>query len=141
MKAITLQQPWAGLLVLGLKQFETRSWNTKYRGIIAVHSSAKITKPGLELIEMLKENFISRFSEDSEAYRVITQTGVILGEVKITDTFSTNGDFLPSDEWEQAFGDYSPNRWFWECENPIVYDEPVPAKGQLSIWNWEPIPF
>ena len=32
MKAVTVRQPWATLIALGMKRFETRSWQTKYRG-------------------------------------------------------------------------------------------------------------
>ncbi len=39
MKAITIHQPWASLIVVGAKRFETRSWETKYRGPIAIHAS------------------------------------------------------------------------------------------------------
>ncbi len=40
MKAITVWQPWASLLAIGAKQYETRSWATKYRGPIAIHAAA-----------------------------------------------------------------------------------------------------
>jgi len=35
MKALTLYQPFASLVALGLKQVETRSWRTSYRGPLA----------------------------------------------------------------------------------------------------------
>jgi hypothetical protein len=38
MKCITIQQPWATLLVTGEKQFETRSWRTGYTGPVAIHA-------------------------------------------------------------------------------------------------------
>lgn len=41
MKALTLYQPWASLLGLKEKQFETRSWATKYRGPIAIHAAQR----------------------------------------------------------------------------------------------------
>lgn len=44
MKALTLWQPWASLVALGVKTIETRSWSTKYRGPLAIHAAAK--KPG-----------------------------------------------------------------------------------------------
>ena len=40
MKAITIWQPWASLLPLNIKLFETRSWATSYRGPIAIHAAA-----------------------------------------------------------------------------------------------------
>lgn len=38
MKAITILQPYASLLVAGKKTYETRSWDTPYRGKIAIHA-------------------------------------------------------------------------------------------------------
>lgn len=45
MKALTIRQPWASLIALGVKTIETRSWRTNYRGPIAIH--AGLTKPKL----------------------------------------------------------------------------------------------
>jgi activating signal cointegrator 1 len=44
MKAITIIQPWATLIALGEKKFETRSWATKHRGPLAIHAGKKIDK-------------------------------------------------------------------------------------------------
>lgn len=39
MKALTLWQPWASLVALGVKTIETRSWSTSHRGPLAIHAS------------------------------------------------------------------------------------------------------
>jgi hypothetical protein len=39
-KALTLTQPWATLVIDGPKRIETRSWSTKYRGPLAIHAAA-----------------------------------------------------------------------------------------------------
>ena len=44
MKAITLTQPWASLVALGAKRIETRSWNTNYRGPLAIHAAKGLPK-------------------------------------------------------------------------------------------------
>ena len=41
MKALTIWQPWASLLVSGQKKYETRSWATTYRGPIAIHAAMR----------------------------------------------------------------------------------------------------
>lgn len=41
MKALTLHQPWASLIALGVKTIETRSWSTRYRGPLAIHASKR----------------------------------------------------------------------------------------------------
>lgn len=32
MKVLTIRQPWASLIMAGLKEYEFRSWKTNYRG-------------------------------------------------------------------------------------------------------------
>jgi hypothetical protein len=41
MKIITLWQPWATLIALELKRYETRSWGTDYRGPLAIHAAKR----------------------------------------------------------------------------------------------------
>lgn len=45
MKALTLHQPWATLVALGIKTVETRSWYTPYRGPLAIHAGLKDVVP------------------------------------------------------------------------------------------------
>ena len=42
MKALSIRQPWAWLIVHGGKDIENRTWRTKIRGTIAVHASKKV---------------------------------------------------------------------------------------------------
>jgi hypothetical protein len=42
-KALTIRQPWATLIALGVKMIETRSWRTNYRGPIAIHAGKVLT--------------------------------------------------------------------------------------------------
>lgn len=41
MKAISIREPWAGLILAGRKTIETRTWATKYRGDLLICVSAK----------------------------------------------------------------------------------------------------
>ena len=38
-KAISLWQPWANLIAVGAKKYETRSWKTNYRGALLICAS------------------------------------------------------------------------------------------------------
>lgn len=49
MKVLTLHQPWASLIALGVKTIETRSWSTQYRGPLAIHAAARRSEPDLAL--------------------------------------------------------------------------------------------
>lgn len=42
MRILSLWQPWASLIALGFKTIETRSWATKYRGLVAIHATIKL---------------------------------------------------------------------------------------------------
>lgn len=44
LRIITLWQPWASLIALGLKRYETRSWATSYRGKLAIHAAKRPMK-------------------------------------------------------------------------------------------------
>src|ERR1700694_3122793 len=41
MKALSLWQPWASLIAMGLKEFETRHWATSYRGPLVIHAAKR----------------------------------------------------------------------------------------------------
>lgn len=46
--ALSVRQPWAWLIVEGLKNIENRSWSTKFRGLIWVHASKGMTPDEFE---------------------------------------------------------------------------------------------
>lgn len=39
MKAITIKQPWASLIVHGIKDIENRTWLTHFRGRVLIHAA------------------------------------------------------------------------------------------------------
>jgi activating signal cointegrator 1 len=43
-KAISLHQPWASLIPMGLKKSETRSWSTSYRGQLLICAAKKTSR-------------------------------------------------------------------------------------------------
>lgn len=40
-KIISIRQPWATLIVRGIKDIENRSWATRYRGPVLIHASLR----------------------------------------------------------------------------------------------------
>lgn len=41
MKALSIKEPWAGMILAGLKHIETRTWSTNYRGDLLLCASKK----------------------------------------------------------------------------------------------------
>ena len=50
MKALSIRQPWAWLIVNGFKPVENRTWSTAYRGELAIHAGRNFDQAGLESV-------------------------------------------------------------------------------------------
>jgi hypothetical protein len=48
MKALSIRQPWAWMIVNGHKDIENRTWPTRYRGPVLIHASKGITRAEFE---------------------------------------------------------------------------------------------
>lgn len=48
MKSITILQPWATLIAIGEKRFETRGRRINYRGQLAIHAGKRIDRVACE---------------------------------------------------------------------------------------------
>jgi hypothetical protein len=64
MKALTIKNPWAMFILIGLKDVENRSWKTDYRGKLLIHSSKQDSSKKMN--EM--QDFIQMFRENSLLY-------------------------------------------------------------------------
>lgn len=133
MKALTLWEPWASLAVLGEKEYETRSWPTKYRGPLAIHAGKRIdtdvckTRP---IADVLIESGMILVSD----FRL----GHVIGIVDMVDCIEMTPEFIASvSDKERAFGDWRPGRFALKLANPRRID-PVPATGRQGLWNWGP---
>jgi hypothetical protein len=51
MKAITVRQPWAWLVVTGKKDIENRTWRTHYRGKLLIHAASRLADVSLDEVE------------------------------------------------------------------------------------------
>ena len=54
MKAITIKQPFASLIAAGLKEYEFRTWKTKYRGEILIHAGKGVDKKAMKRLYYCK---------------------------------------------------------------------------------------
>lgn len=66
MKALTLWQPWASLVALGVKTIETRSWSTRYRGPLAIHAATRRVHTGKFLLLARTAYNAGKITKDQE---------------------------------------------------------------------------
>jgi hypothetical protein len=91
-KALTIRQPWASLVALGVKTIETRSWSTKYRGPLLIHAGMKM--PGTDVLSSLLLGigaaeggpmFMGVPDRWWDAFTVVCPTGHVSTKVLITE--------------------------------------------------------
>jgi hypothetical protein len=134
MKAITLQQPFATLLVLGAKSIETRSWSTTHRGPLAVHASGTFPPRARALCR--KEPFRRRLARVGIADWSELPLGALLGTVRLLECRRVEEiDLDRLAEEELSFGDYGEGRWAWFVDSPAPLPGPIPWKGQLGVFD------
>lgn len=142
MKALSLFQPYAALIALQQKRWETRCWQTHLRGTIAIASTAAMPQEAkLTLIRPAFQKALApmkRSDETSEYYDL--PCGAIIAVADIAEVITTSEwlrrfarrpGYLP----EFEFGDYSPNRFAWRLENVRALKQPIPAKGSQRLWS------
>lgn len=151
MKAITIQQPFASLRVSGVKEFETRSWATNYRGPVAIHAAA-----GMRSKNALLKEFPNIFEAAGMSYEEMQKLprGCVLATAELVNVWRVcnNGCMLrpthelDSDPWtdficptvkEPQLGFWQDGNFAWELANIKPLDTPIPAKGQLGFWNFD----
>lgn len=125
MKAITLKEPWASLVVNGYKTYEFRSWKTSYRGKILIHAAKGVDK-----------NNIDRF----KSYNLNYGNSCIIGETYIVDCVKVDeklrkkllkidGNVYQESGFNETYA--------FVLENCKKYDKYIPCKGHLNIWNYD----
>lgn len=125
MKALTIKEPWASLIVNGYKKYEFRSWKTNYRGKILIHAG----------LSHEKEN-IKKF----ECYNLDYKRGYIIGEAQLTDCIKVTKELEENllKENPLVYGRTLHERVYaWKLENIKKYDKPIECKGKLGLWNYK----
>lgn len=127
MKVITIKQPYASLIANGLKEYEFRTWKTKYRGDILIHSGKNID-----------EEAMKKFAHLDLEYPI----GCIIAKAKITDCIPVDDDVRKILKLKKSLvyeNIINKNEWVgygFKLEN-IVKINPIKINGKLSLWDYE----
>jgi hypothetical protein len=108
-KTLTVRQPWASLIIAGIKTIECRPKPTKHRGPLNIHAGLTVDP------------------SDWAGTLGTMPTGVILGTVNVVDCIKDSDDEFAG-----------PDAWHWVLTDPRPLDVPIPASGKLGLWNWKP---
>lgn len=130
-KAISIQEPYASLIANGLKQYETRSrWDYKYRGEVYIHASAKIYDPKSEKTRKLMA-----------AINANIHPGYIVAKATLVAVYTQTDEMIRALEEQMPFehdaGFYEVGRKVLVLKNIQKLKKPIPAKGQLGVWDFD----
>lgn len=109
MKTLSIRQPWASLIVAGIKNIENRSWPTHYRGPLLIHAGK--AKPSHEE-RMIVASMLLQAGEDIAAIEETLLYGGIIGITTLVDvkhsSVSDAGDWGVDDAFHWHLRDMRP---------------------------------
>lgn len=148
MKALTVLQPYAGLIRTGAKMYETRGWDSKYRGKLLIHAG-KTPIPFTEIpIEAIK--VISAAVNEDKAVtgwlgafvavaELVEVWQIIRDENKAHLITPTRGNAPMKHRTitgnELLMGDYRDGRYAWELQNVQPIPIPIYCRGNQRLWE------
>lgn len=118
MKALSIKQPWAELILQGRKKIELRKWNTQFRGEFLIHSSKTEDKDSMKKFG---------FKE--------LPTGFILGKVDLVNVkkYNNNKEFSKDKNLHLAGREWGDHGFI--LKNPKRIKK-IKHKGNLGFWNF-----
>jgi hypothetical protein len=145
MKALSILQPWAWLIVNGHKDIENRKWRTAFRGEILIHAGKGLD---LDSLMWLANNFCKLGLSDDLGGKLIAiarneirlERGGIVGKATVTDCINTSESRWFNGPWGFVLAEACPVPFvplrgalgFFEVPWPSR-SEPMPPQGQLPL--------
>jgi len=117
MKALSIRQPWAWLIVNGFKPVENRDWPTRLRGRFLIHASKGMTR--MEYADT--REFAEGLGVTIPAFDELERGGIVGA--------ATLNDCVTEDDSPWFFGDYG---FVLDSAQPLTF---IPFKGQLGFFE------
>ncbi|CAB3242411.1 unnamed protein product [Arctia plantaginis] len=126
-RCLSMHQPWASLLVEGIKMHEGRTWYSSHRGRLWIASTVKPADP--DVVRAIENQYRVLYPETEIKFPSFYPTGCLLGCVNVDDC-------LPQEEYQKIHpnGD-SDSPYVFICSNPISLRLRFPVKGQHKIYS------
>lgn len=121
MKALSIRQPWAWLILNAGKNIENRAWSTRLRGRILIHAAQGMTR---DEHQAGQDTLIDTGNRTLElpGFTNLPRGGIV-GSVEIVGCV----------RWSNSPWFFGP--WGFVLRNPRALAEPIPWKGQLGFFE------
>lgn len=127
MKALTVRQPWAGLIADGYKTVENRVGGTSYRGPLAIHAARAYSEDGSHDVRVRALLGHRPLERDYDA----GQMGAVIAVANLVDVHVASGSCCG------PWGDYGPRTRHLVLKDVRRVDPTLPMLGRLGLW---PVP-
>ncbi|KYM86106.1 Activating signal cointegrator 1 [Atta colombica] len=125
---LSMHQPYASLLVAGIKTHEGRNWYSSHRGRLWIASAAKV--PSSEEISNIKQ-FCRVLKNDKIKFPENYPTSCLLGCVTVIDVLS-------QEEYRKLYPEgESESPYVFICENSYMLPIQFPMKGKHKIYKMD----
>lgn len=138
--AISLHQPWATLIALGIKRFETRSWDAPVLAQgsdILIHAAQR--KPDREV---LQDRYIAAALPDCvDGWDEVLPLGCVVAIAYLRNCFEAEWGAINRryDVSDVPFGDFRPGRRIWALDGIRRLATPYPMRGRQRMF-WADLP-
>lgn len=120
-KAVSVRQPWADLIVEGHKTMDLRTWSTSHRGPLAIYASLEVEKEACKIRGV--------------DVKTLT-TGALIGIVDLADVIPlTKKSYDENKKKHLAGRNYRDGMFGWVLKNPRQLDPPQVTKGRLHLFD------
>jgi hypothetical protein len=126
LRAISLWQPWASAVALGLKRIETRHWPTSYRGPLLIHAAKRWT---------VDEREFHALEHEAGRLPAALPLGALIAVVDLVDCRRSEDLASAISDDELAWGNYGPRRFGWLFEGVQQFPQPVTYRGRQSFFD------
>ncbi len=124
MKALTICQPYAELIARGEKRVENRLWPTRYRGRLAIHAGA--SRAWL---------YRAAVAGDWVGASCGLAFGAVVAVCRLIGCVHVDGRIPRELAWVKE-DRHTCGPWVWVLADVRRLTEPIPARGELGIWEW-----
>lgn len=132
LRILSVKQPWAGLLLSGVKKYECRGWGPRRPGVMLLHASSgkALGLPELREERLYQQAVAEAGMEDESEWT----TSAIIGAVDVVRVWPP--DRLPplSAMDEFLVGDLE-DSYLWETGTRWPFAKPITCHGKLNLWR------
>jgi hypothetical protein len=135
-KAISLWQPWASFIPLGLKHYETRSWKANYRGELLICSTAGNSKQYKEYLNICDELQLPPWSDFRHGQAIAQALTCQFAICDLVDCVEMTAEFIAEQSRTEILcGDWQVGRYAWKLENIQPIEKPFGVKGRQGFFR------